>query len=219
MIYIKNIVAGYFGKKVLNNISFSINNGDFFGIIGENGTGKTTLLKVLCNLIKPYSGTIYIKNKNIDYFSKNELSKIISFLPQNMNTDFDFTVYDFIMFGRYTYMNILKIPSKNDCIELKKTIKILNINSLLQRKINMLSGGERQKVLIAQVLVQNTDIIILDEPTSHLDTVNQKYVFEILKKMNEKYNKTIIITLHDLVSIKKFCNKIISMPSCKILNS
>jgi iron complex transport system ATP-binding protein len=217
MIFIKNIIAGYFDKKVLNNISFNIENGDFFGIIGENGIGKTTLLKVLCNLIKPYSGIIYIKNKNIDCFSKNELSKIISFLPQNMNTDFDFTVYDFIMFGRYPYMNILKIPSKNDYIELEKTIKILNINNLLQRKINTLSGGEKQKVLIAQVLVQNTDIIVLDEPTSHLDAVNQEYVFEILKKMNEKYNKTIVITLHDLNYVKKFCNKIISMPNYRIL--
>jgi iron complex transport system ATP-binding protein len=217
MIFIKNIIAGYFGKKVLNNISFNIKNGDFFGIIGENGIGKTTLLKVLCNLIKPYSGIIHIKNKNINCFSKNELSKIISFLPQNMNTDFDFTVYDFIMFGRYPYMNILKIPSKNDYIELEKTIEILNINSLLQRKINTLSGGEKQKVLIAQVLVQNTDIIILDEPTSHLDVVNQKYIFEIFKKMNEKYNKTIIITLHDLNYVKKFCNKIISMSNYKIL--
>jgi iron complex transport system ATP-binding protein len=217
MIFIKNIIAGYFDKKVLNNISFNIKNGDFFGIVGENGIGKTTLLKVLCNLIKPYSGVIYLKNKNIKCFSKNEFSKIISFLPQNMNTDFDFTVYDFVMFGRYPYMNILKIPSKNDYIELEKTIEILNINSLLQRKINTLSGGEKQKVLIAQVLVQNTDIIVLDEPISHLDVVNQQYVFETLKKMNEKYNKTIVVTLHDLNYVKKFCNKIISMPNYKIL--
>jgi iron complex transport system ATP-binding protein len=216
MIRIENISAGYLNRAVLKNISCSINSNDFFGIIGKNGAGKSTLLKVLCNLIEPYSGNIFIDNKNITSFKKNDFAKTISFLPQYVDTSLSFTVSEFIMFGRYPYMNILKIPSSNDYAVVKKIMEFLLITDFAERKINEISGGEKQRVLIAQVLAQETGIVVFDEPTSHLDIGAQHNVLEILRDLNEKYNKTIILTLHDLNSAGEFCSKLALLESGKI---
>ncbi|GMO64225.1 MAG: ABC transporter ATP-binding protein [Endomicrobiia bacterium] len=208
MVHIDNISTCYLDKKILKSISFKINERDFFGIIGKNGVGKSTLLKVLCKLIKPYSGNIFINCKNVNCFSKEEFAKIISFLPQYVDTSLSFNVFEFIMFGRYPYMNTLKIPSSKDYIVVKRIMDFLQITNLAQRKINELSGGEKQKVLIAQVLAQETDIIVFDEPTLHLDIGSQNDILEILRDLNKNYNKIIILTLHDLNVASEFCNKL-----------
>ena len=216
MIRIENITAGYLQKKVLKNISCNINNKDFFGIIGKNGAGKSTLLKVLCNIIKPYSGNVIIDNKNINSFLKRDFAKTISFLPQHIDTSMSFTVTEFIMFGRYPYMNTLKIPSKNDYAVIGNVMNFFDIKDFAKRKVDELSSGEKQKVLIAQVLAQETDITVFDEPTSHLDIGNQNKILEILRDINEKYNKTIVLTLHDLNAAGEFCNKLALMENGSI---
>jgi iron complex transport system ATP-binding protein len=218
MIRIENISAGYLNRAVLKNISCSINSNDFFGIIGKNGAGKSTLLKVLCKLIEPYSGNIFIDNKNITSFKKKDFAKTISFLPQYVDTSLSFTVSEFIMFGRYPYMNILKIPSNDDYAVVKKVMDFLFITDFAERKISEISGGEKQRVLIAQVLAQETGIVVFDEPTSHLDIGVQHNILEILRDLNEKYNKTIILTLHDLNSAGEFCSKLALIESGKICN-
>ncbi|GHT54472.1 iron ABC transporter ATP-binding protein [Endomicrobiia bacterium] len=218
MIHIENISAGYLNRTVLKKISCNIGSKDFFGIIGKNGAGKSTLLKVLCKLIKPYLGNIFIDNKNINFFAKKDFAKTISFLPQYVDTSLPFTVYEFIMFGRYPYMNIFKIPSDSDCNIVKKVMDFLHIMDFAERKINALSGGEKQRVLIAQVLAQETDIIVFDEPTSHLDIGSQNKLLEILRDLNEKYNKTVILTLHDLNAAGEFCNKLVLMENGEICN-
>jgi iron complex transport system ATP-binding protein len=217
MIYIKSISAGYLNKKILKNISCSIARKDFFGIIGKNGAGKSTFLKVLCNLLIPYSGFIYMYGKNITSFTKKEFAKIVSFLPQYVDISSSFNTFEFIMLGRYPYMtNTFKIPSNKDYIATKNVMNFLNISDFTRRKINELSGGEKQKVLIAQVLVQETDIIVFDEPTLHLDIGTQNNILEIFRYLNEKYNKTIILTLHDLNAAGEFCNKLILMENGSI---
>jgi iron complex transport system ATP-binding protein len=217
MINIKNISAGYFkNKQIIKNISLSIERKDFFGIIGKNGAGKSTLLKVLCNLIKPSCGTVYIDNNSMSFFSKKRIAKIISFLPQNVDVTLPFNVMEFIMFGRYPYMNTFKIPSKNDYVMVKKVMDFLDITNFAQKRIDSLSGGEKQKVLIAQVLAQETEIIVFDELTLHLDIGSQNNVLRILKNLNEQCNKTIILTLHDLNAASEFCNKLALMDNGEI---
>ena len=211
MIKIENISAGYLNRAILKNVSCSIDKKDFFGIIGKNGAGKSTLLKILCNLIKPYSGNVFINDENINSFSKKEFARTISFLPQYIDTSLSFTVFEFIMFGRYPYMNIFKIPSRTDYIAAEKVIDFLQIATFAKRNINELSDGEKQIVLIAQVLVQETDIVVFDEPTSHLDIGSQNDILEILRDLSEKYNKTVILTLHDLNAAGEFCNKLVLM--------
>ncbi|MDR0956891.1 MAG: ABC transporter ATP-binding protein [Endomicrobium sp.] len=217
MINIKNVSAGYFkNEQILKNIFLNIERKDFLGIIGKNGAGKSTLLKVLCNLIKPSCGTVCINNNNVIFFSQKKIAKIISFLPQDVDVMLPFNALEFIMFGRYPYMNIFKMPSRNDYIVVKKVMDFLDITSFAKKKIDSLSGGEKQKVLIAQALAQETEIIVFDELTLHLDIGSQNNVLRILKKLNERYNKTIILTLHDLNAASEFCNKLALMDNGKI---
>jgi len=209
MIRVENVSAGYLNREVLRKISCNIDKKDFFGIIGKNGAGKSTFLRVLCNLIKPYSGDIFINYKSISSFSKREFAAAVSFLPQYVDVSLPFSVFEFIMFGRYPYMNIFKIPSAADYTAVEKVMDFLQIKSFAQRKINELSGGEKQRILIAQVLAQETEIIVFDEPTSHLDIGGQNSILEILKDLNERHGKTIILTLHDLNAAGEFCNKLV----------
>jgi iron complex transport system ATP-binding protein len=137
-------------------------------------------------------------------------------MPQNINTDFPFCVEDFIMFGRYPYMNILKIPSQADFDAVWRVIDFMQIGDFCKRNINELSGGEKQKVLIAQTIVQGADILIFDEPTAHLDIGAQYSILEFLKELNEKSHKTIIAALHDLNAAGEFCENIILMDEGKI---
>jgi iron complex transport system ATP-binding protein len=216
MIQIKNIYSGYFGHEVLKDISFNVERKDFFGIIGKNGAGKSTLLKILSKLLDSYKGDVFIDNKNLKSFKSKDLAKILSFLPQYLDIDMPFNVLDFIMFGRLPYMNIFKFPSRNDRKIVEKIMAFLNITNLSKRKITELSGGEKQKVLIAQVLAQETDIIIFDEPTSHLDIGSQNNILKLLRKLNEKHNKTIILTIHDLNAAGEFCSKLLLLENGSI---
>ena len=218
MINIENISLSYGKDSVLENISLNLKAKSFIGIIGKNGTGKSTLLKSIVGLLKPINGNIFINYADIYKMKKNVLAKKISFMPQSMQFDFSFKVKDFVMFGRYPYINMFKPASKEDFKVVEDIMNFTEITEFAERNINELSGGEKQKVLLAQTLVQQTDIIALDEPTSHLDIGSQATIFKLLKMLNEKYNKTIIATVHDLNLAGEFCSDIVLLDNKKVLN-
>lgn len=218
MIDIKNVSLSYDSRTVLKDISLSFKEKSFIGIIGKNGTGKSTLLKAITGLLKPVCGNIFIDYYDIYKMKKNILAKKISFMPQSMQFDFSFKVKDFVMFGRYPYINMFKPASKEDFEIVDEIMNFTEITEFAERNINELSGGEKQKVLLAQTLVQQTNIIALDEPTSHLDIGSQSAIFKLLKMLNEKYNKTIIVTVHDLNLAGEFCSDIVLLDNKKVLN-
>ncbi len=218
MIKIDNVTLSYDKKIVLKDLSLDLKEKSFIGIIGKNGAGKSTLLKSVVGLLKPINGNIFINNEDIYRMKKNMLAKKISFMPQTMQFDFSFNVEDFIMFGRYPYMNMLKLATKDDFKIVEDIMNFTQTTEFANRNINELSGGEKQKVLLAQTLVQQTDIIALDEPTSHLDIGSQATIFKLLKMLNEKYNKTIITTVHDLNLAGEFCSDIVFLDNKKVIN-
>ena len=217
MIEIKNVSLSYDKRVVLEDISLNLKDKSFIGIIGKNGTGKSTLLKSITGLLKPVKGDIFIDNNDIYKMKKNMLAKKISFMPQTMQFDFSFNVKDFVMFGRYPYINMFKLTSEEDFKTVEDVMNFTETTEFAERNINELSGGERQKVLLAQTLVQQTDIVALDEPTSHLDIGSQAKIFKLLKTLNEKYNKTIITTIHDLNLAGEFCSDIVLLDDKKVL--
>lgn len=218
MIKIDNVTLSYDKKIVLKDLSLDLKEKSFIGIIGKNGAGKSTLLKSVVGLLKPINGNIFINNEDIYRMKKNMLAKKISFMPQTMQFDFSFNVEDFIMFGRYPYMNMFKLATKDDFKIVEDIMSFTQTTEFANRNINELSGGEKQKVLLAQTLVQQTDIIALDEPTSHLDIGSQATIFKLLKMLNEKYNKTIITTVHDLNLAGEFCSDIVFIDNKKVIN-
>ncbi|NMA65426.1 MAG: ABC transporter ATP-binding protein [Clostridiaceae bacterium] len=180
MIKLSNISAGYNKIEIIKNINISLEEGSITSIIGKNGCGKTTLLKTASNLLKPFSGQITVNGKDISTIPNKELAKKLSFLPQ-LRAVPNITVYNLVMHGRYPYLGFSRTPQKEDKIIVEKAIESMNLGEYINKNIQELSGGQRQKVYIAMILAQNTDIIFLDEPTTYLDINHQLEILEIIK--------------------------------------
>lgn len=193
---VKNISYSYDNdKNIFSDLSFSLNKGEIFSILGVNGAGKSTLLNCLTNLEKIKSGEIKINGKNIYNMSRNEFSKIVGYVPQIHVATYSYEVLDFILMGRSPHIGIFNSPKKKDYEIAIEVINKLNLTHLIDKKITALSGGEFQQVLIARVLVQQPQIIILDEPTNHLDYGNQIRVLRMIKSL-AKEGYSIIFTTH-----------------------
>ena len=191
----KNISFSYDGERIFEDISFSIERGDVLCILGPNGTGKTTLIKCLNGLHDVDSGEILVNGKNIRKLSFSEISKHIGYIPQSHVPSFPFTVMDVVIMGRAPYLNLTDSPKEKDIQIALNSLKTLRIENLKDKEYTNLSGGERQLVFLARVLCQQPDILILDEPTSHLDFGNQIKLLEIIDNLS-KAGLSIIMSSH-----------------------
>ena len=213
---VDNISYEINGKKILKNISFDVKPGEIIGVIGPNGSGKTTLLKSLNNINEISSGSITFDNKKIDEFSSKELAKHISFMNQNTNIGFDFPCIDVVVLGRYPYLDAFSEYSKQDIEIAEKFMKLTNTLKFRDKSILSLSGGERQRVLFAKTLTQDTDIILLDEPTASLDMKYEEDIFKILKDIKED-NKGVVAIIHNLRTAIKYCDRLLLLNEGKVV--
>ena len=204
---VSNLEFGYSFETVLNKISFNINKGEIISILGPNGAGKSTLIKCLDGLLNYKNGNIEIDGKSMKYMKRDEISKKIAYVPQSTSTLFSLRVFDMVMLGRRNYTSLKH--KKTDCFKVLEAIKMLNIEHLAMKNFNQLSGGQRQKVIIARAIAQETDIILLDEATSNLDIRHQLEVMEIIKKFSRNFGITIIMILHDLNIASRYSDRII----------
>lgn len=198
LIDVKNISFSYDEKgkdKIFDDISFSIDKGEVLCILGPNGTGKTTLIKCLNKLHKIDSGDVLIKGKSIDTLSFSDISKVIGYIPQGHVPTFPFSVLDVVLMGRAPYLNIMESPKEKDIKIAEKSLKNLRIYDLKDKEYTNLSGGERQLVFLARVLAQEPDLLLLDEPTSHLDFGNQIRLLEIIEQLANQ-GLSIIMSSH-----------------------
>ena len=182
-------------KKVLDDLSASFEKGRIIALIGKNGSGKTTFLDCLLG-INEYQGEITFDGKDIKGMSNKEFSRLVSFIPQSVNTNIDYNIRDFISFGRNPHLNLLSSLTAKDYEIVEKNAEKCGIASFLGKNINSVSGGERQLVYIARALSQETPIIIMDEPTASLDFGNQQKLFRIMQSL-AKEGKTIVFTTHN----------------------
>lgn len=196
---------------ILNNVCGSFYEGGFYGILGPNGSGKTSLIRHILRFLNIKEGEIRLENKNINDYSRKELACSISFVPQNVNMDVNFTVYDVIAMGRNPYLKRFQDLSKKDKEIINHSMEVTRCNYLKDKPFSYLSGGEAQRVLVARAIAQDTKYLILDEPISHLDIRYQVELMETLKRLNEEENKTIIAILHDLNLSSAYCKEIFLM--------
>ena len=192
---VNNISFDYDGEEIFSNISFSIDKGDVLCILGPNGTGKNTLIKCLNGLHDINSGEILINGQNIKKLSFKQISKHIGYIPQAHIPSFPFKVFDVVLMGRAPYLNLTDSPKEEDKKIALDALKTLGIDDLKDKEYTNLSGGERQLVFLARVLCQKPDILILDEPTSHLDFGNQIKLLEIIDNL-AKSGLSIIMSSH-----------------------
>lgn len=207
----------YGSKEVLKDIHFSIKNGESLGIIGPNGSGKTSLLELLSKISKPKSGKIYYKNKNIDDYSNKTLAQSIAVLRQDSLPPLDFSVRQVIKMGRYPHQNWLG-EEKND-VEgfIDQIIEKLSLTKLQNRKLHQLSGGERQRVALAKVMVQDPSLVMLDEPTTFLDIGHQIQLMDQIQSWQKENDLTVISVLHDLNLAALYCEQLILMNEGRII--
>ena len=209
IIKMSEIEYSFENKAILNKINIQIKQKEILGIVGPNGSGKTTVFNILCGLIKPTKGNIFIDGININNLSITQKSKLIALAPQNTIFPEDISVFELTVMGRNPYMNLLSWESLDDNELAVQYINRVGILQLATKKLKHISGGERQLALIAMVLCQETPIILLDEPTSNLDIKNQLHIMDNINAIRESSNKTILINLHDLNLAAKYCDKII----------
>lgn len=190
----------------LDHIQFTAEEGDWWGIVGPNGSGKSTLLHLLSGILSPNQGTIHIKGKPVQDYSRKELSRIIAVLQQDGLPEIGYSVRDVVAMGRYPYQDWLGRDQGFGEEKIEQVLKKLDLTSLAERRIDELSGGQRQRVALAKVMVQEPEILLLDEPTTFLDVRYQLQFMDLLAHWQQSTGITIIAVLHDLNLASLYCN-------------
>ncbi len=209
---LENFSTGYKNKIIIDSINLSINAGEWLGIIGANGSGKSTLIKGICRIIKPQKGKVFLRDKDINNLSNKYISQQISFLPQGINSSLSISVSDLVSLGRSPYKNFWNFDlTKKDKSIIEDSLKLVEIFELKDCLLNEISGGQRQRAFLALALAQETEIIILDEPTNYLDINHQIKFLQILKDLQLRKNLTIITVLHDLNLCARFSDQIAAL--------
>ncbi len=197
-IELKGAGLGYAGKTVLADLNLQFEKGKIHCLFGRNGSGKTTMLKSMASLIPVINGEIELDGSSIRNVSISERAKKMAIVLTERPHVSNITVKDFISYGRYPYSNWLGREEESDKEIVEECIKDCHLQDFVERELDSLSDGEMQKVQIARALAQNTELLLLDEIASHLDLVNRAEIFNLLKKINEKSNMTIVFSSHDI---------------------
>jgi iron complex transport system ATP-binding protein len=198
IIEVENLSFGYYAGEILKDLNFEVTQGKFVGIAGPNGAGKTTLLNLLCGLLRPKAGSIRINSARIESYSVKKLAQKVAVVRQEFVPVFDFTVAEMVSMARTPYLGTFGFESKTDKKFIAEALEMTDTAQFASRPLAQLSGGERQRVFIARALAQNTAILLLDEPTSFLDLKHQVGIYDLLKKMQQEYGKTIVAVTHDI---------------------
>lgn len=195
-------------QKILHDISFSVEKGCLLGLIGPNGSGKSTLLKTIATLLPAASGKVLIDDENHLSYSQKTLAKKMSYVPQETLLAFDFSARDVVAMGRHVYGSVFKGETKKDKERIEWAMKKTKTDPLSHQSVLNLSGGQRQLVMIAKALAQDTPIMLLDEPISALDVYYQLHILSLLKELCEQ-GQTMIVVLHDLNLAARFCHRLL----------
>ncbi len=209
--------AGYGAKEVLTDVSVTLNSGEFVGLIGPNGCGKSTLLRVLTRTLPVKQGRVLVDGKSIAGMSRLELARQIAFVPQQEPAAFDFTVREVVLMGRYPHRHRGLGDTEADFARVRQVLVETDLLGLADRPITRLSGGEHRRVLVARALVQQTPMMLLDEPTAHLDPTHQVELMQRVQDLTRQRNIGALAALHDLNQAAEYCDRLVLMAAGSVL--
>ncbi len=213
MLKVENLTFSYNKKSILDNVSFNVEVGEFVGIIGPNGSGKSTILKNIYRGLVPNSGKIILDNEDLSKMPYKKSAKKMAVVGQENELHFDFLVEEIVAMGRSPHKKLFEVDNQKDKEIVNNALKSLNIEDLAKRRYLNLSGGEKQRVIIARALAQESKFMVLDEASNHLDISYQMQIFELIRNLDV----TVLAAIHDLNLAALFCDKLIVVKSGKIV--
>ncbi|AUC81026.1 ABC transporter ATP-binding protein [Lacinutrix sp. Bg11-31] len=217
----KNLSIGYKSKKaetiIASNINLQLKEGQLIGLVGANGIGKSTLLRTLTQVQPKLAGALYLNNKPLDKYDNLELAQAMSLVLTEQIASKNLSVFELVALGRQPYTNWVGSLSETDILIINKAITQTNIEDLKHKKCFELSDGQLQKVMITRALAQDTDLIILDEPTTHLDMYHKAYILKLLQKLAKETGKTILFSSHEIDLAIQLCDTMIVMTKDNVI--
>ena len=217
MLKISQLNFSYSAVPFIESMSFSINEGNYVGIIGPNGSGKSTLIKLIAGILNPLDGEILINHKNISKIDRKYIARIMAYVPQDVEMTFNFSVEQIVTMGRYPHEeNLFTKDDKSKSI-VEGALQKTGLLPFKDRAFTDLSGGEKQRVILASALAQQTNLLLLDEPTSALDLKHQQEIYRLLKHLCEDEGKTVVVVTHDINLAAQYCDRLILLNGGKIV--
>ncbi len=195
---IRHVSFSYLDGLVLRDIDLFVEAGERVGLLGPNGSGKTTLLKLASGLLRPNQGEVYLGEVSLRKLTRKQTAQKVAVVPQQLQMPFSFSVWEMVMLGRTPFVRALSSEGEADRQAIRRALRLTNTEELVDRTFNELSGGERQKVILAMSLAQEPKLLLLDEPTVHLDVNHQVEILELIKRLNLQNGITVIAAMHDL---------------------
>jgi len=205
---VENLEFSYDHRKILDNLSFQVQTGELVGVVGPNGAGKSTLLHLLAGLLFPDGGKIYLGGRQTTFLSRREWAQKVALVFQEVPSELDMDCLEVIMMGRFPHVARWSRESELDYQVVRKAMEATSVQSFISRSFQELSGGEKQRVMVARALAQEPELLLLDEPTSHLDVRHQLEIMEILLKLKEE-GIAVLGVFHDLNLVSQFCDKVL----------
>jgi iron complex transport system ATP-binding protein len=216
---VDGVECRYGSIKIIEDMSLAVKDGDFVGILGPNGSGKTTLLKSISRTLKPHKGTILLEKSDIYRLKSIDVAKQLAVVPQETSIGFSFTALDVVLMGRNPHLARFQMESQSDMDIARKAMMKTNIWHLAERPVNELSGGEKQRVIIARALAQEPKILLLDEPLTHLDMINQLEIMDLVKELCVKEGLIVLAVIHDLNLAARYCNMALLLNKGRIFSA
>jgi iron complex transport system ATP-binding protein len=213
----EELTIGYEERTIVQDLNLNFNPGEITAIIGPNGCGKSTILKTMARLHPASSGAIYLDGKMIHQTPTKEIAKKLAILPQSPEAPGGLTVYELISYGRTPHQTGFSRLQKHDREMIDWSLNVTGLTDLQHQAVDTLSGGQRQRAWIAMAIAQETDLLMLDEPTTYLDLAHQLEVLQLLEKINQKDGRTIIMVIHDLNLASRFAHQLIALKQGKIV--
>ena len=203
----RGVCFGFGRKRVLNGVSLCVRSGEMLGILGPNGAGKSTLLRVFSRILAPEHGEALLFGRRLETYSRRELGRAIAVVPQDTQIEFPFSVTEVVLMGRSPHLHGFAFERERDLCVARAAMVRTGVGELAERSIHELSGGERQRVVLARALAQEADVLLLDEPGTHLDIRHEAETYDLLQDL-QREGKTIVVVLHDLNQAALYCDRV-----------
>lgn len=213
----EGISFAYDKDPVVREVSLDISSGEFVGIIGPNGSGKSTLLKLMAGILEPDSQHVLFRGRDIQSCNRKQLAQSIAWIPQEHHMPFPFKVSEVVMMGRHPYLSAFTFEGETDFEIVRRALEQTQTSVFAERLFNEISGGEKQRVMLASAIAQEPEAMLLDEPTSALDLKYQVELLKILNDLNRRQNVTITVAMHDLHLASKYCRRLVLLKQGRVI--